>query len=1186
MVAQYYDNVWVYTKDITQKYNADNRLDYGISKDLVSDAIKDFGVKLYQNNFSQDDLYTAFLGLTPSGSLFPFPEITSSLPTPTGFEYVDTLISASTDVIPLDDVNKSLYKRLYHNIPYLLKSKGTIPGLRALITSYGIPDTILRISEFGGKDKADTNDYDYYFNKFNYSFSTSGSNNIRSPWEVNPFWGSVSNRPSSLELRFKTEDFPPTNLSQSLWSLYSSSTNLIDLTLEYSNSGLSSGSYNGSIKDPYYQYANLKFYPSASDTTTTASVYLPFFNGDWWSVMVTSGSNGYELFAKNKIYNGKDGTQLGYQSSSIVSTVDFSGTDQWSNALTSSFATSSLFPGFSGSLQEIRYYKNALSESVFNDYVMNPLSIEGNTINSSPDELIFRAPLGSELNNSLTLIGTSIHPKVTGSWVTTSSFCSASSGTILTSSKYARDAKQIDGPDPNQRNWSDISNSTNSPDGSGAFSTGSVVGLTYTHELYTNTYDFSIPDSSSIEGIVVTITKKVNLVDENTSVISDSILQLMSGSEFSSATAVGDNKGNPSLNVWTTSYSDYTYGSCGGGGSSPDTWGRTWTPEEINANGFGVRIRAQIAATPTFGDGNVTASIDAVGIKVCYTSASISCTDNKYYFYNTASFVPNTEYYFLDQPIAGIKNRITDKVRYENNVVPTGDTLSPFRRVTQQTEASASYTENINLLESAFSPQNEINDDIIGQLGYFNLGDYIGDPRQRSSSLDYYPDLNNLSEDYFEKYIKNYDLVDFVRLIKFFDNSLFKMIKDFIPARTSLASGLLIKQHLLERNKYPQPQLDIDTCVAKYPLIQSISKWIPNSTTSSISSSKYPNTAAQSGSTYVAGVPTAERSWINVDNITGSYDGYVAYVQMNPGYDTRKNSKWLLPSNYELNIPPLATIDGIEVEVKVNKIESLSATTTAYDKGLYLVKDITDTGSYGLGDNKASPATATYAIPDSSAGWKTGSYGSPSSSWGQTWTPAEINSTNFGAQYQVQYTGSGGGNVKIRVDSVLFKVYYSGDIGTYVSSSTHTLKCISKQNTAISGTVAPQWNDYNSGSISNLVGGTGGNVEPYNLPPKIASFTFTGLFTSSFETNPSKSGCGGSGSVGINPDQPDYTYLYGWLGPPWVNSAAGCNVTAGSSAVTLNAKSNADVDGFTDFLNIQDFGLDIPGSATNLKIKL
>ena len=109
MVGQHYDNMWVYTKDLTNRFDGDNRLDYGISKDLVGDAIKNFGVKLYANNFNTDDLYTAFLGLTPSGSTFPLPNITSSLPvTSTGFEYVDTKISASNDIVPLDDANKRL----------------------------------------------------------------------------------------------------------------------------------------------------------------------------------------------------------------------------------------------------------------------------------------------------------------------------------------------------------------------------------------------------------------------------------------------------------------------------------------------------------------------------------------------------------------------------------------------------------------------------------------------------------------------------------------------------------------------------------------------------------------------------------------------------------------------------------------------------------------------------------------------------------------------------------------------------------------------------------------------------------------------------------------------------------------------------------------------------------------------
>jgi len=33
------------------------------------------------------------------------------------------------------------------------------------------------------------------------------------------------------------------------------------------------------------------------------------------------------------------------------------------------------------------------------------------------------------------------------------------------------------------------------------------------------------------------------------------------------------------------------------------------------------------------------------------------------------------------------------------------------------------------------------------------------------------------------------------------------MVQDFTPARSSLAAGIVIKQHLLERNKYPQPEV-------------------------------------------------------------------------------------------------------------------------------------------------------------------------------------------------------------------------------------------------------------------------------------------------------------------------------------------------------------------------------------------
>ncbi len=74
-------------------------------------------------------------------------------------------------------------------------------------------------------------------------------------------------------------------------------------------------------------------------------------------------------------------------------------------------------------LHEVRYWDTPLSESVFFDYAVNPYSTQGTGVNTTPDELMFRADLGTELNTGSR---TSIHPKITGSWATTSSFLNTS----------------------------------------------------------------------------------------------------------------------------------------------------------------------------------------------------------------------------------------------------------------------------------------------------------------------------------------------------------------------------------------------------------------------------------------------------------------------------------------------------------------------------------------------------------------------------------------------------------------------------------------------------------------------------------------------------------------------------------------------------------------------------------------
>ena len=658
MVGQYYDNVWVYTKDITNKFNADNRLDYGISKDLVADAIRDFSVKLYSNNFNTDDLFTAFLGLTPSGSSFPFPNITGSvvdgdggLDIPSGYEYVDTKISASNDIVPLDDVNKSIYKRIYHNIPYLLKTKGTIAGIRALITSYGIPDTILRISEFGGKDRNEAQDYDLKQDVFNYAFDTGrfSTNHLQSSLQANPKFQpqSGTNSARTIQLRFKSAPLPlpidnvangGIRYSQSLWSTDDGG----NLVLEYNGAGFVSGSYSGSVSSPYDAYGTLKFIPAQQDNpANSSSVYLPFFNGDWWSVQINTSTDNSSLYAANEM-DGK----IGFNESSSTTGFDdsyyFDASTGYLNKDTDIvFDDDTTYTPFSGSFQELRYWVQEISQSNFYDYTVNPYSNEGNGINSTPNQQFFRAPLGTQLDTGSRK---SIHPKVAGS-------------TVQITQSFANDS------------------------------------IFY----YNRT------------------------------------------------------TGNP--------------------------------------------------------------------------------------------FVVNVEDIFQDQVPAGMKNRITEKVHLRDTIIAeapygytplltsqfpeseglllptqgkiTASALSPMISVQQQLKVSQSknidsvqsYTPNVDYLEVAFSPSNQINDDINAQLGYFNLGDYIGDPRFISSSDNSYPDLDRLRDEYFEKYISNYNVVDFVRLIKFFDNSLFKMIKDFTPARTSLASGVVVKQHILERNRQRPAQV-------------------------------------------------------------------------------------------------------------------------------------------------------------------------------------------------------------------------------------------------------------------------------------------------------------------------------------------------------------------------------------------
>ena len=701
MVGQHFDEIWLYTKAITQRLNTTNELDKGIPLELANEAITSLGFPGYGNNYNNQDNY---IGLTGENDYYYLPN--------TGSELINNYIAVNNGVVinywtplysyeyyveslnnpgwpyPIDKVSKEIFKRLYHNLAYLVKKKGTISGLRQLINIWGIPNTILKISEFGGKNKDNSDDYDLWYNRYNYAFNAypfqhKGSASVLIPW--NPLTRNTIAEgqyvvPDCIQFRFKTTGYPSSSYAGNFYtqSLLAKKSDGLERSVFDFGIGLfynppSSGSYSGSSDSLYKNWGTINFFLSGSladgGVIVSDDIYLPFFDGGWWSVMLQRDSHAaendnnanttYTLYVKNKIYNGYDGNSIGFEGSSSIY-VDGSETSR--NAAWNSWGFVNGVDGvylggyisgvnvgdytlnesgklFSGSLQEFRYYAYALSESIFNDYVMNPESIEGINITgslSSFDILNFRAPLGNELetmflsslSSSYSESLTSYHPAITGS-------------------------------------------------------------------------NYSLITSSFINPL----------------------------------------------------------------------------------------------------QGDATSSL----FNVIYYSNSSTKVYSK----------TNRETVFLDQPAIGLRNRISNKIQVVSGS-SYGNVLSNQISIQQNYEISQSYTKDINTLEVAFSPQNEINDDIIQTFGYGVVADALADPRNISSSDDYYPQLRRIAQEYFKKYTKS-NVYDYIRLIKYFDNSIFKAIKNYVPARTNVMTGIVIKQHLLERNRYREPSITQNNTLALTP---------------------------------------------------------------------------------------------------------------------------------------------------------------------------------------------------------------------------------------------------------------------------------------------------------------------------------------------------------------------------------
>lgn len=376
MMGHHFDNIWVYINKMTDVNLANNNLGKGISPDLVETILRSFGMKLY-NSLSDVDV-------TDENKIL---------------------------------YSKEIYKRLYHNLPQLFKSKGSINGLRQLINVFGVPDTVLRISEYGSLDTS-INNYLSQEHVFNYSLATQRSEYVQLPFKKS---GSQEILPSSFSFRTRlnTEgdinyitigDFDPRDFDSRdfYFVTYSGSYSLGDFDerdfndndfqtnitiqsrsetlfhiFEAGNPYLSVEieNINDNIPELYIKYGNL------SSTKIPLEIY-----GDWFYCYLERTNNSV---SNRATYTLKIVKEDDTKTPTIYST-SLSIFDEQSNILGKNLYVE-LAKDLDCNIQSVELRSDILS----NDYLItrfnNPKSVENTSKSSFIDNLLFYLPLGTDL---------------------------------------------------------------------------------------------------------------------------------------------------------------------------------------------------------------------------------------------------------------------------------------------------------------------------------------------------------------------------------------------------------------------------------------------------------------------------------------------------------------------------------------------------------------------------------------------------------------------------------------------------------------------------------------------------------------------------------------------------------------------------------------------------------------------
>jgi hypothetical protein len=337
MLGHHYDIIYSYINHMNRIHTREENPKLGMPNELLYTVAKQFGWNLTNGN-QQQELWSYVLGTDEAG----IPQ--------TGSNSVNgTSLSAK-------DRTYTVWRRIVNNLPLLLKSKGTKRSVQALLSCYGIPQSMISINEYGGPRLERAPVYE----KLNFDYALDVSSSAAGLVTVN-----YNSLPlNSIELRFRTDNVQDNPFLPNTMNVLQFGGDRILLSFQSGDKGT--------------------FQINGSAQTDPISV----FDGEWASLIVKNNGGNIELVVKKSKY-GK-----------IVAAV--SASDPGNIPINGPLVIGGTAGGsrFVGQFQELRLWSSSLQDSAFDNHVKAPAAYNGNV--DAYSELLFRLPLTQKINHALT----------------------------------------------------------------------------------------------------------------------------------------------------------------------------------------------------------------------------------------------------------------------------------------------------------------------------------------------------------------------------------------------------------------------------------------------------------------------------------------------------------------------------------------------------------------------------------------------------------------------------------------------------------------------------------------------------------------------------------------------------------------------------------------------------------------